>query len=89
MRYIIAYLLKPLIEYSLEKRIAFFTLPFIVVQIFVLLFHIRKYIKFKSKTLKNYKKWEFKDFLILFFVDGIILLMVIIATIIIQGLMME
>lgn len=89
MRYLIAYLLKPLIEYSVEKRIAFFIFPFIVIQIVVLSFHIRKYMKYKQRTLKNYKKTENKDFVMIFIVDGIILFMVIVATIIVQLIMLK
>lgn len=87
MRYLFAYLLRPIVEYSLKVKIAFFMLPPIIIGVSALVFTILKYKKYKEKTLKNYKKWHTRDFVILFVVDGLGLIFLIVTTVIVQSMM--
>lgn len=84
MRYLIAYLLRPLVEYSLKVKRVYFMIPFILIVVLTLIFIIVDYKKYKKKTLKNYKKWRTRDFVILFVVGGLVLIYMIVGTVILQ-----
>lgn len=84
MRYLIAYLLRPLVEYSLEVKRVYFMIPPILIVVLALIFAIVDYKKYKKKTLKNYKKWHTRDFVIYFIVGGLVLIYMIVGTVILQ-----
>lgn len=84
MRYLIAYLLRPLVEYSLKVKIVYFAIPPILIGVFALIHTIVDYKKYKKKTLKNYKKWHTRDFVIRFIVDVLGLIVMIVGTVIVQ-----
>ena len=83
MRYLIAYLLRPLVEYSLKVKIVYFMIPPILIVVLTLIFIIVDYKKYKkNKTLKKYKKLHTRDFVILFIVGGLVLIGMIVTTVI-------
>lgn len=84
MRYIITYLLKPLIEYSVQTKRLYFVIPLLLLPIYALISTIIKYRKFKTKTLKNYKKWKKRDFIVLIVVDSLVLSYLLSITIYLQ-----
>lgn len=84
MRYLIAYLLRPLVKYSLEVKRVYFMLPPILIGVLALIHTIVDYKKYKKKTLKNYKKWHIRDFVIRFIVDVLGLIVMIVGTVILQ-----
>ena len=89
MRYLIAYLLRPLVEYSLEVKIAYFLIPPILIGVLALIHTIVNYKKYKKKTLKNYKKWHTRDFVILFIVDVLGLIYMIVIAVLVQIMMVS
>ena len=89
MRYLIAYLLSPLVEYSLEVKKAYFMLPPLILPVLALIHTIVNYKKYKKKTLKNYKNWHIRDFVILFIVDVFVLIVMIVAAVIVHLMMVS
>lgn len=89
MRYLIAYLLRPLVEYSLKVKIVYFAIPPLILPVLALIHTIVKYKKYKKKTLKNYKNWHIRDFVILFIVDVFVLIVMIVGTVIVQIMMVS